>query len=131
MILPLYSVLNDMPKNYIYASYDLGERPFNTFLKIVIPYTKTALMSGVILVFLPALTTVAVPQFLNNSPGGFMIGDLIVDEGDQAATSAISMARASSLSLVISLVILLGFGIFTISAKGIGRYLKSRREKYE
>jgi spermidine/putrescine transport system permease protein len=120
-----------MPKNYIYASYDLGEKPLNTFFKIVVPYTKTALMSGVILVFLPALTTVAVPQFLNNSPGGFMIGDLIVNEGDQAATSPISMARASTLSLVISLVILLGFGIFTISSKGIGRYLKHRREAYE
>jgi spermidine/putrescine transport system permease protein len=108
-----------MPRNYINASYDLGEKPIGTFFKIVVPYTKAALISGITLVFLPSLTTVAVPQFLNNSPDNSMIGDIIVDEGNLAATSPISLARASTLSLVLSMVIIGGFGLFTLGRKGI------------
>jgi spermidine/putrescine transport system permease protein len=119
MILPLYSVLSDMPRNFIYASYDLGVKPIGTFFKIVLPYTKAALISGITLVFLPSLTTVAVPQFLNNSPDNSMIGDIIVEEGNLAATSPISLARASTLSLVLSMVIIGGFGIFAFGRKGI------------
>ncbi|GHU32274.1 hypothetical protein FACS1894166_05260 [Bacilli bacterium] len=110
MIMPIYSVLNDMPKNLVYASYDLGYGPFRTFLKVVVPYTKTALISGITLVFLPSLTTVAVPQFLNNNNGS-MIGDLIVDQGQSGLTSDIALARASTLSLVLSLLMLAAFAL--------------------
>jgi spermidine/putrescine transport system permease protein len=115
--MPLYSVLNDMPKNLIYASYDLGYGGFKTFLKVVVPYTKTALFSGITLVFLPSLTTVAVPQFLNNSNDNSLISDIIVDQGSQAVTSQIALARASTLSLVLSLVILGGYGLFMVCYK--------------
>ncbi|GHU47822.1 hypothetical protein FACS1894218_3100 [Bacilli bacterium] len=111
MIMPIYSVLNDMPKNLVYASYDLGYGGFRTFLKVVVPYTKTALVSGITLVFLPSLTTVAVPQFLNNNNNGSMIGDLIVDQGQAGLTSDIALARASTLSLVLSLLMLAAFGL--------------------
>lgn len=117
MIMPLYSVLNDMPKNFVYASRDLGYGGFMTFIKIVIPYTKTALFSGITLVFLPSLTTVAVPQFLNNANDNSLISDIIVDQGSQAVTSQIALARASTLSLVLSLIILGGYGIFMICFK--------------
>ena len=64
MILPIFNVMNDMPKNLIFASKDLGRGSAATFFNVVLPYTKTALSSGITLVFLPALTTVAVPQLL-------------------------------------------------------------------
>jgi spermidine/putrescine transport system permease protein len=119
MIMPLYSVLNDMPKNLVNASYDLGYGPIQTFFKVTLPYTKVALASGVTLVFLPALTTVAVPQFLNNNNDGSMIGDIIVDQGQSGLTSDIALARASTLSLVLSLVLLCGFGVYVLFYKVI------------
>ncbi len=115
MILPIYNTLNDMPKNLIFASKDLGRTNFSTFIHVVIPYTKLALMSGITLVFLPCLTTVAVPQFLNNSSSGSMIGDIIMQEGELAQTSEIALARASALSLLISGILLIAFLLYFVS----------------
>ncbi|MDR3330176.1 MAG: ABC transporter permease [Mycoplasmataceae bacterium] len=131
MIMPLYSVLNDMPKNLVNASYDLGYGPIQTFFKVTLPYTKVALASGVTLVFLPALTTVAVPQFLNNNNDGSMIGDIIVDQGQSGLTSDIALARASTLSLVLSLVLLCGFGVYVLFYKVIWKKYRAKRRNHE
>lgn len=126
MILPLYSVLEDMPKNLIYASQDLGRSSFSTFFRIVIPYSKNALYSGITMVFLPAMTTVAVPQFLNNSNDGALIGDIIVEEGQMANQSDIAKARASSLSLIVSAIMFIVYGAMV----GIPKlYTKIKRRK--
>ena len=119
MILPLFNVLEDMPKNLINASKDLGHTTFGTFFKVVVPYTKGALASGITLVFLPALTTVAVPQYMNASASGTMIGDIIMQEGTLAQTSDLSLARASTLSLIICLVMVAAAAIYFITKKVI------------
>ncbi|MDR3257743.1 MAG: ABC transporter permease [Mycoplasmataceae bacterium] len=131
MIMPLYSVLNDMPKNLVYASYDLGYGPFKTFFKVTLPYTKAALASGITLVFLPALTTVAVPQFLNNNNDGSMIGDIIVDQGQSGLTSDIALARASTLSLVLSLILLAGFLCYIVFYKIVWKKIRTKRRVNE
>lgn len=127
MVLPIYNTLQDMPKNLIFASKDLGRNNFSTFIHVVLPYTKAALMSGVTLVFLPAITTVAVPQFMNASTSGSMIGDIIMEEGSLAQTSDISLARASALSLLIALLILMVFVIYLI-IKLVTRKIKKKME---
>ena len=106
MILPLYSILNNLPKNYLLASQDLGRNLFSSFFLIVIPYCKSAITSGVLLVLLPAFTTVAIPQFLNNSNNSSMIGDYIYDLGSNTLESKVSIAQASAVSLVLALIIL-------------------------
>lgn len=106
MILPIYNVLADMPKNLVFASQDLGQNMFKTFFKIIVPYTKTAFYAGLTMVFLPAVTTVAVPQFLNNAASNATIGDIIVQEGEEGLISDIALARSSSLSLVVSIFVL-------------------------
>lgn len=131
MILPIFNVMNDMPKNLIFASKDLGRGSAATFFNVVLPYTKTALSSGITLVFLPALTTVAVPQFLNSNTSGSMIGDIIMEEGTMGQTSDISLARASTLSLVISLILLTTCGIYFSVKKIMQMSAKKRGKKYE
>lgn len=106
MILPLYNVLDDMPKNLVFASQDLGQNMVKTFFKVIVPYTKTAFYAGLTMVFLPAVTTVAVPQFLNNATNNATIGDIIVQEGEEGLISDIALARSSSLSLVVSIIVL-------------------------
>jgi spermidine/putrescine transport system permease protein len=83
-----------------------------------VPYTFTALMSGVALVFLPSLTTVAVPQFLNNASDGTLIGDLIVNEGNIAGTSEIALARVSALSSTLLFTIAIGYVLIILAKKG-------------
>ena len=126
MIMPIYNVLKDMPKNLIYASKDLGRGAWSTFINIVIPYTKNALISGLTLVFLPCLTSVSVPQFLNSSSSGTLIGDIIMEEGQLAQTSDISLARASTLALIVFLFLAAGVFIFW-SSKKIVKYAMRRR----
>ena len=126
MIMPIYNVLKDMPKNLIYASKDLGRGAWSTFINIVIPYTKNALISGLTLVFLPCLTSVSVPQFLNSSSSGSLIGDIIMEEGQLAQTSDISLARASTLALIVFLFLAVGVFIFW-SSKKIVKYAMRRR----
>jgi spermidine/putrescine transport system permease protein len=96
-----------------------------------LPYTKVALASGITLVFLPALTTVAVPQFLNNNNDGSMIGDIIVDQGQSGLTSDIALARASTLSLVLCFVMLAGFVIYLVFKKFVWKRYKTIRGKHE
>lgn len=128
MIMPIYNVLKDMPKNLIYASKDLGRGAWSTFINIVIPYTKNALISGLTLVFLPCLTSVSVPQFLNSSSSGSLIGDIIMEEGQLAQTSDISLARASTLALIVFLFLAAGVFIFW-SSKKIVKYAMRRRTR--
>jgi len=126
MILPIYNVLNDMPKNLIYASQDLGQNIVKTFFKIVIPYSKTAFYAGLTLVFLPAVTTVAVPQFLNNATNASTIGDIIVQEGEEGLISDIALARSSSLSLVVSLFVL-GLYVIMAGAPKLVKFVQNKR----
>ena len=129
MIMPIYNVLKDMPKNLIYASKDLGRGAWSTFINIVIPYTKNALISGLTLVFLPCLTSVSVPQFLNSSSSGSLIGDIIMEEGQLAQTSDISLARASTLALIVFLFLTAGVFIFWFSKKIVKYALRMRVRK--
>jgi hypothetical protein len=59
-----------------------------------------------------------------------MIGDIIVQEGEQGMTSDIALARASTLSLVLSLIILGGYGIFVFSTKVGGKIYRKYREHH-
>lgn len=121
MVLPIYNVLSDLPKNLIFASKDLGHNSWTTFISVIVPYTKNALFSGITLVFLPSLTTVAVSNVLNNQPSGSLIGSILMDEGQLAITSQISLARVSTLSLIIILLLLMGWILIMVIKK---TYLK-------
>ena len=123
MILPIYNVLNDMPKNLIFASQDLGHNYFSTFVRVIFPFTRNAFFAGITLVFLPAVTTVAIPQFLNNNTDSSMIGDIITQEGEQGLISKIALTRASVVSLIVSIVSLLLYGFIAFIPK-IGQLIR-------
>lgn len=111
MMIPLYTCLEQLPSNLINASRDLGRNSVTTFFKIVVPYTKHALISGISLVLLPSISVVAVPQFLNNNPNGQLIGDIIMGQGSMAAESDIALARACVLSVAVSLCMFAVYGL--------------------
>ena len=76
MILPLYSILAKMDNRLIEAAEDLGCTPAQTFLKVVLPLSTPGIVSGVTMVFVPAVSTFYISQKLGGS-GTVLIGDII------------------------------------------------------
>ena len=125
-ILTIYTYINSIPKNLLQASKDLGKTSVQTFFYVIIPYTKTAIISGLTLVFLPSITTAGVTQFVNNSNDGTIIGGDILDQGLEASTSEIALARVSSLALTTCLIILLLWSAIVLIPKTI-KMIKQKR----
>lgn len=117
MIIPLYNSLDTIPKNLINASKDLGRNNFQTFIFVIIPWCKNALISGVVLVLLPCFTSVAVPSFLNNNNDGGLIGDVIINQGENGLSSSIALSRTSVLVLVVSAFTLVIYGTIVLAPK--------------
>lgn len=102
MILSIYTVLAKLDKALINASYDLGANKLQTFLKVVLPLSVPGIISGITLVFLPAVSTFVIPKFLGG--GNYvLIGNLIetqfITVGEWNFGSAISMIMASVIML--------------------------------
>ena len=75
MILPLYTVLDKMDKSVIEAAADLGANNFQTFVKVILPLSVPGIVSGVSMVFIPAMTNYVVLDMLYNST--YIMGSLI------------------------------------------------------
>lgn len=76
MVLPIYTALTRMDTRVLEAAQDLGANPRNVFLRIVFPLSLPGVVSGITMVFMPAVATFIIPNLLG---GGqyFMIGNLI------------------------------------------------------
>ncbi len=129
MIIPLYNTLEQLPKNLINASKDLGRSGIYTFFKVVVPFTKYALLSGISMVLLPSMSVVAVPQFLNNNPDGSLIGDIIMSQGQQASDSQIALARTCVLSVVVSIVMFVVYGIIALTPRLWEKAMKHKTKR--
>lgn len=76
MILPIYTSLKKINYSTIEAAQDLGANSFTIFRNIIFPLSLPGVLSGVTMVFMPAVTTFIVPNLLGG--GKFMlIGNLI------------------------------------------------------
>ena len=75
MILPLYTTLSKLDKSLIEAAADLGADNFQTFIKVILPLSVPGIVSGVSMVFLPAMTNYVVLDMLYNST--YIMGSLI------------------------------------------------------
>lgn len=67
MIYPIYNVLEKMDKSYSEAAQDLGATPWKVFWKVTVPLSKPGIVSGVMMVFMPTVSTFAISEFLTNS----------------------------------------------------------------
>ena len=75
MILTLYTTLSKLDKNLIEAASDLGANNMQTFTRIIFPLSVPGIVSGVSMVFLPAMTNYVVLDMLYNST--YIMGSLI------------------------------------------------------
>ena len=76
MVLPIYNVLIKIDSNVLNAARDLGANPVQTFVKVTFPLSIPGVISGITMVFVPALTTFVISDLLG---GGkiLLIGNVI------------------------------------------------------
>jgi len=67
MIYPLYNVLSKMDHSYADAAADLGASPMQVFWKVTVPLSKPGITSGIMMVFMPTVSTFAISEFLTNN----------------------------------------------------------------
>lgn len=79
MILPIYNSIMKIDDNILDAAKDLGSSFYNTFVKIILPLSFPGMLSGITMVFIPALTTIVISNILG---GGniLLIGNVIEQE---------------------------------------------------
>lgn len=112
MVLPIYNVLAKIDHNVINAARDLGANSIQTFLKITLPLSFPGIISGITMVFVPALTTFVISTILGGSKI-LLIGNVI----EQEFTTASNWHLGSGLSLVLMLFILISMFISTLFDK--------------
>lgn len=62
MILPIYTTLIKIDRSHIEAAHDLGANGLNTFLRVVLPQSVPGIISGITMVFVPAMSTLLFQQ---------------------------------------------------------------------
>lgn len=75
MIMPIYSVLSKLDPALWEASADLGAKPWQTLIKVIIPMSMPGIVSGITMVFLPSMTNYVVLDMVYNST--YIMGSLI------------------------------------------------------
>ena len=76
MVLPLYANLEKLDRSLVEASLDLGASQIRTFWEIIVKLAKPGIVSGIILVFIPALGTFLISDLLGG-PDSQLIGNVI------------------------------------------------------
>lgn len=79
MILPLLTNIERLDNQLIDAARDLGANRLTTFRKVILPLTMPGIISGCILVFLPAMTLFYIPDLLGGAKT-VMLGNLIQNQ---------------------------------------------------
>ena len=106
MILKIYTALSKMDKSYLEAASDLGANKVQSFLKITLPLSLPGVLSGITLVFLPAVSSFFIPKMLG---GGqyVLIGNVIES---QFLTSG-NWNFGSAISLIMAVIIMISMYI--------------------
>lgn len=112
MVLPIYNVLIKIDKNVINAARDLGANSFHTFIKITLPLSLPGIISGITMVFVPALTTFVISTILGGSKI-LLIGNVIEQEFTQTG----NWHLGSGLSIVLMIFIIFNMILSTIFDK--------------
>ena len=106
MITPLYTVIMKIDPRLVEAAQDLGCNHRQVFTRVILPLSVPGIISGVTMVFVPAVSTFYISQKLG-STGTTMIGDVIESQFKTAYNP--NLGAALSLVMMILIFICIGF----------------------
>ena len=94
MVLPVYTALKKLDGGVIEAAEDLGANPLRVVTRVVVPQSIPGVVSGITMVFMPAVTTFAITRLLSNGMI-YLVGDMIeeffITVNNRPAGSGISL----------------------------------------
>lgn len=108
MILPIYASVEKLDTRLIDAANDLGAGSLRTFWHVILPLTAPGIMSGCILVFLPALTLFYVPDVLGGGKGQ-LLGNYIQMQFTKPIPDWPLGAATSTILTLVLLLLVLGY----------------------
>lgn len=121
MIIPLYSVISQMPESLLEASKDLGYSKVKSIFKVVFPFAMKAIFSGVAIVFMLSATSLVISGTLVGSEGKApnssltMIGNLMDSKAINMRQNQLAASQGSLVALVtIAVMMSIYAGIYLI-----------------
>ncbi len=106
MILPLYAIIVKIDHRLIEAAEDLGCSSTQVFSKVILPLSMPGILSGITMVFVPAVSTFYISQKLGGTDT-MLIGDII----ERLFKSAGNPNLGAALSLVLMLLVFICTGV--------------------
>lgn len=79
MVLPLYSSIDKLDNNLLEASRDLGAGRLNTLFRVILPLTLPGIISGCLLVFIPAAGMFYVADMMGGAKN-LLVGNIIKNQ---------------------------------------------------
>lgn len=116
MILPIYTTLMKIDSSHIEAAHDLGANGAQTFMKVVLPQSVPGIISGITMVFVPAMSTFAVSTMLGGKKV-LLLGQVI----EEKFLANKSFGVGSTLSLVLIVLVILSMVIMRSVDRENGR----------
>lgn len=106
MVLPIYTVLTKMDPSLVEAAEDLGAGRLTVFRKVTFPLSVPGVVSGISMVFMPAVSTFVISSLLGG--GQFMlVGNLI----EKQFLETLNYSFGSALSVILMILILISMAI--------------------
>ncbi len=106
MILPIYTVLKKLDQRVIEAAEDLGANPIRVMTKVVLPLSVPGIVSGITMVFMPAVTTFAISRLMSSGMI-YLMGDMI----EEYFISMNNRNVGSAMSLAMMVLLLISIGL--------------------
>jgi spermidine/putrescine transport system permease protein len=106
MTLPIYVTLDKLDPALLEAANDLGARPLQTLLRVIIPLSLPGVMSGSVMVFLLSVGAYVTPQLLGG-PSSLMFGNVIASQFLSDNNWAFGSALAVTMMVVVMIVLML------------------------
>lgn len=116
MVLPLYAVFTDLRNDMLLASQDLGASRRQTFWHVVLPLTTPGIISGILLVLLPAMGMFYVADILGGSRN-LLVGNIIKNQFLDARDWPFGAAASVLLTLAMAVLLL----AYRASSRRIGK----------
>lgn len=106
MILPLYTVLDQLPKSLLEAAADLGSNGWQTFRRVILPLSLPGIVAGSLSVFSLTMGDYITPTLIGG-PGDQLIGKIIADNFGTANNWPLGAALVFPLLIVIFTMLLI------------------------
>ena len=106
MIMPLYTVIAKLDPRLIEAAQDLGCDNVQTFRRVILPLSVPGIVSGITMVFVPAVSTFYITQQLGGTDN-MMIGDII----ERQFKGIVNQNLGAAMSLILMVLVFISIGL--------------------